>query len=147
MLQCFLPLMPDYLSASTKFQLHAAACCDFCSAQAIPHYFRLLRDCLCTLKATLLVMHLDPERLLYLRFFLPLLPDGLLEAAAEPDAAACCFACSSRTFLAFSDRPGCLGHSSATFSNSAFPAYQPTCPHHVQAKRRHMMAISTIMTG
>ena len=91
-------------------------------------------------------MHLDPARLLHLRFFLPLLPEGLLEAAAEFDAAACCFACSSRTFFAFSDLPGCLGQSSATFSNSAFPAHQTSHIHHVQAKRRHMMAISTILT-
>ena len=74
------------------------------------------------------MMHLDPARLLYLRFFLPLLPEGLLEAAADPDAAACCFACSSRTFFAFSDLPGCLGQSSATFSNSAFPAHPKLTP-------------------
>ena len=58
----------------------------------------------------------------HFRFFLPLLPLCLLDEAAELDAAPCCFACASR--FAFSDLPGCRGHSSATFSYSTFPAHQ-----------------------
>ena len=129
-----------------NFSLHAAACCCICSAQAVLRLTpRLLRGCLNILKQSP-VMRSDPARLLHLRFFLPLLPDGLLEAAAEPDAAACCFACSSRTFFAFSDLPGCRGQSSATFSSSAFPAHRTTHLHRVQAKQRQMMAISAVST-